>query len=119
MLARTLDDRPDPEWTPPILDRLDANDVPATFFVIGENAMSHPFLTRRIVAESSESGNHNFTHPNLAMAAAKGNRTALNNTRAPNTAAPRPPLHADPRATPAAPPRAPRRRTRRPGHSPP
>ncbi|HEX7876995.1 MAG TPA: polysaccharide deacetylase family protein, partial [Sphingobium sp.] len=38
LVALTFDDGPDATWTPPILDILKAAHVPATFFVIGENA---------------------------------------------------------------------------------
>ena len=80
LVALSFDDGPDPEWTPPILDILKAKRVPATFFVIGENAMPHPFLLNRIVDEGSEIGNHSFTHPNLAQVSAQGTRIELNST---------------------------------------
>jgi len=65
-LALTFDDGPDPAWTPQILDILKAKHVPATFFVIGENAEAYPDLVQRMVAEGHDVGNHTFTHPNLA-----------------------------------------------------
>ena len=37
-IALTFDDGPDPDWTPKILDILKEKHVPATFFIIGENA---------------------------------------------------------------------------------
>ena len=46
-IALTFDDGPDPEWTPQILDILKAKHVPATFFVIGANAETHPGLVQR------------------------------------------------------------------------
>lgn len=66
-LALTFDDGPDPSWTPRILDILKAEHVPATFFIIGENALEHPFLLKRLVAEGHELGNHTYSHPNLAI----------------------------------------------------
>jgi peptidoglycan-N-acetylglucosamine deacetylase len=81
LVALSFDDGPDPEWTPQILDILKAKHVPATFFVIGENAMPHPFLLNRIIDEGSEIGNHSFTHPNLAQVSAEGTRLELNSTR--------------------------------------
>ncbi|MEO7786565.1 MAG: polysaccharide deacetylase family protein, partial [Sphingomicrobium sp.] len=81
LVALTFDDGPDPTWTPQILDVLHAKGVPATFFVIGENAMEHPLLLDRIVAEGSEIGNHTFTHPNLASASARTTRIELNATQ--------------------------------------
>ncbi len=65
-LALTFDDGPDPQWTPQILDILKARKVPATFFVIGDNAEANPALVRRIMADGHEIGNHTFTHPDLS-----------------------------------------------------
>jgi cellulose synthase/poly-beta-1,6-N-acetylglucosamine synthase-like glycosyltransferase/peptidoglycan/xylan/chitin deacetylase (PgdA/CDA1 family)/spore germination protein YaaH len=64
-IALTFDDGPDPEWTPQILDILKAKHVPATFFIVGENAEMSPKLVQREVAEGHDVGNHTFTHPNL------------------------------------------------------
>ena len=64
-IALTFDDGPDPEWTPKILDILKAKHVPATFFVIGEQAEMSPGLIQREVAEGHDVGNHSFTHPNM------------------------------------------------------
>lgn len=65
-VALTFDDGPDGTWTPPILDILEAKHAPATFFVVGENAISHPALLNRIIADGGEIGNHSYTHPNMA-----------------------------------------------------
>lgn len=81
LVALTFDDGPDPEWTPQILDILKAKHVPATFFVIGENAMPHPLLLKRMADEGHEIGNHSFTHPNLALVSPEGTRIELNSTR--------------------------------------
>ncbi|HEX7876272.1 MAG TPA: glycosyltransferase, partial [Sphingobium sp.] len=81
LVALTFDDGPDATWTPPILDILKAAHVPATFFVIGENAMMHPGLLRRIVAQGSEIGNHSYTHPNLALVSPRGVSLELNSTQ--------------------------------------
>ncbi|MFM5884516.1 MAG: polysaccharide deacetylase family protein, partial [Novosphingobium sp.] len=81
LVALTFDDGPDPEWTPQILDILKAKHAPATFFVIGENALPHPLLMKRIADEGHEIGNHSFTHPNLALVSAESTRIELNGTR--------------------------------------
>lgn len=65
-VALTFDDGPDSRWTPQILDILKAKGVPATFFIIGENALTERELLGRIIAEGHEIGNHTYTHPNLA-----------------------------------------------------
>jgi peptidoglycan/xylan/chitin deacetylase (PgdA/CDA1 family) len=59
----TIDDGPDPEDTPAILDLLDAHAVKAVFFVIGEKVAAHPDLAREIVRRGHELGNHTMTHP--------------------------------------------------------
>ncbi len=61
----TFDDGPDPVWTPQILDILKEKNVPAAFFVIGQNGQANPELVKRIVNEGHEIGNHTYTHPNL------------------------------------------------------
>ena len=65
-LALTFDDGPDPEWTPKILDILKAKGAHATFFIIGQNAESHPEIVQRILAEGHDIGSHSYTHPNMA-----------------------------------------------------
>lgn len=80
-LALTFDDGPDPTYTPRILDILEAAHVPATFFVVGENAIAHPALLQRIVRDGSELGNHTYTHPNLALDTPREERLELNATQ--------------------------------------
>jgi peptidoglycan-N-acetylglucosamine deacetylase len=62
-LAISFDDGPDPRWTPRILDVLKEKNVPASFFVIGEEASKSPGLLRREYAEGHSIGNHTYTHP--------------------------------------------------------
>lgn len=81
MLALTFDDGPDATWTPRILDELEAAHVPATFFVIGENALAHPRILDRIVADGDEIGNHSYTHPNMARLGPRGTALELNTTQ--------------------------------------
>src|SRR4051794_37864261 len=65
-VALTFDDGPDPTWTPKLLDLLREKHVPATFFVVGAQAVSHPELVRREVAEGHDVGSHTFTHADLS-----------------------------------------------------
>lgn len=81
LLALTFDDGPDPVWTPQILDALEKANVPATFFVIGENALEHPQLLNWIIADGGEIGNHTYTHPNLALASPSEISLELNATQ--------------------------------------
>ena len=48
-MAITIDDGPDPEVTPQVLDILDRHQAKATFFCIGKLAAQHPELCREIV----------------------------------------------------------------------
>lgn len=66
LVALTFDDGPDARWTPQILDILKAKQVPATFFVVGENALTERGLLERMIGEGHEVGSHTYTHPNLA-----------------------------------------------------
>ncbi|MEH3100307.1 glycosyltransferase [Sphingomonas adhaesiva] len=81
LLALTFDDGPDATWTPRILNVLEAAHVPATFFVIGENALAHPALLNRIVGDGSELGNHSYTHPNMATLGPSGTALEMNATQ--------------------------------------
>ncbi|MEH7120561.1 polysaccharide deacetylase family protein [Neobacillus vireti] len=62
----SFDDGPDPTYTPQILDILDKNHIKGTFFIIGENAMKHPELVKKMYKDGHVIGNHTFTHPDVA-----------------------------------------------------
>jgi len=61
-VAITIDDGPDPEATPRVLDLLAEHDARATFFCIGERVARHPALARAIAARGHEIGNHSYRH---------------------------------------------------------
>ena len=65
LIALTFDDGPYPVTTPLLLDRLHDLAVPATFFLIGNDAQQYPALARRIAREGHEVDNHTFSHPDL------------------------------------------------------
>jgi peptidoglycan-N-acetylglucosamine deacetylase len=65
-LAITFDDGPDPVWTPKILAVLMKYHVPATFMVIGEEALNNPDLLKDYYKDGMEIGNHTFTHPDIS-----------------------------------------------------
>lgn len=81
LIALTFDDGPDPVWTPKILDVLKREHVPATFFIIGDNALTNRGLLRRLIDEGHEVGNHTYTHPNLGMATEGETELELNATQ--------------------------------------
>jgi peptidoglycan-N-acetylglucosamine deacetylase len=74
----TFDDGPDPAYTPQILDILDKNHVKGTFFILGENAMQHPELVKKMYQEGHEIGNHTFTHPDIASITPMQTKMELN-----------------------------------------
>lgn len=61
-VALTIDDGPDPEVTPQVLDLLDAHGQRATFFCIAERVVAHPELAREIVARGHGIENHTARH---------------------------------------------------------
>ncbi|MFZ0686260.1 MAG: glycosyltransferase [Terriglobales bacterium] len=79
-LALTFDDGPDPEWTPKILDVLQREHVPGTFFLIGIQAEKFSSLTQRIYRENHEIGNHTFTHPDISSIGTRYMKVELNLT---------------------------------------
>jgi len=59
----TIDDGPDAEDTPRILDLLDEHGARATFFVVGERVARWPHLIGEIVRRGHEVAHHTHTHP--------------------------------------------------------
>jgi len=80
-VAMTFDDGPHPRNTPRLLDMLRDRNIKATFYVIGRNVDLYPALTRRIVAEGHEIGNHTYTHGNLTKMSNEKVRGELNRCR--------------------------------------
>jgi peptidoglycan/xylan/chitin deacetylase (PgdA/CDA1 family) len=62
-VALTIDDGPDPLWTPLMLDLLHRYGIRATFSLIGAQAHAYPGLVKRVVAEGHGVTNHSMTHP--------------------------------------------------------
>ncbi len=58
----TIDDGPDPEVTPAVLDVLDAHGARATFFCIAQRAQAHAALCRQIVERGHSVQNHSHRH---------------------------------------------------------
>lgn len=59
----TIDDGPDREDTPRILDALDRHQARATFFVIGERAEANPELIGEISRRGHQIAHHTYSHP--------------------------------------------------------
>ncbi|MEU8970711.1 polysaccharide deacetylase family protein [Streptomyces monashensis] len=58
----TIDDGPDPVWTPQVLQVLRENGVKATFCMIGPQAQAHPDLVRQVVAAGHRLCDHTVSH---------------------------------------------------------
>ncbi|MFD5328507.1 polysaccharide deacetylase family protein [Streptomyces sp. NPDC127092] len=58
----TIDDGPDPRWTPQVLDILKENDVKAVFCMVGPRAKEFPELVKRVVAEGHRLCDHTVSH---------------------------------------------------------
>jgi peptidoglycan/xylan/chitin deacetylase (PgdA/CDA1 family) len=61
--ALTFDDGPWPESTRQILSILKANNVKATFYMVGQEVTRRPELAREVVAAGHAIGNHSWDHP--------------------------------------------------------
>ncbi|HVT21452.1 MAG TPA: polysaccharide deacetylase family protein [Mycobacteriales bacterium] len=61
-LALTIDDGPDPEYTPDVLRLLDKYQMQASFCVIGVHADAYPKLVRDVVRAGHIVVNHSYTH---------------------------------------------------------
>ena len=62
VIALTIDDGPDPEVTPAVLELLAAAGARATFFCVGERVRQHPALARAICAAGHGLENHTEHH---------------------------------------------------------
>jgi peptidoglycan/xylan/chitin deacetylase (PgdA/CDA1 family) len=98
IIAISVDDGPDPADTPRMLDVLAAQNVKATFFVLGEQATAHPDLVRREYQEGHLVQNHTYTHADLTKLSDAAVLKELQDTNAAITAtgAPQPNLFRPP-----------------------
>ncbi|MBM7437766.1 polysaccharide deacetylase family protein [Streptomyces sp. HB132] len=58
----TIDDGPDPVWTPQVLQLLEDSGVKATFCMVGTQAQAHPDLVKKVVAAGHRLCNHTVSH---------------------------------------------------------
>ena len=61
-IAITIDDGPNPQVTPAVLDILDEASARATFFCIGQAVETYPHLAREIVRRGHAIENHSYAH---------------------------------------------------------
>lgn len=77
-VALTIDDGPDPEVTPRVLEMLDHYGARATFFCIGDKAQRYPGLCDEIVRRGHVVENHSQHHrQNFALLGYRGFRREL------------------------------------------
>ena len=58
----TIDDGPDPVWTPQVLDVLREYGVKATFCMVGTQAQAHPDLVKKVVEAGHRLCDHSVSH---------------------------------------------------------
>lgn len=73
VVSLTFDDGPDPTLTPKLLKILQRYHVHATFFEVGSSVMKYPAVSRSVLKDGNQIGNHSRNHPQL---------TNLSNSRA-------------------------------------
>lgn len=78
LVALTLDDGPDPEVSPRMLDLLSDLGVTATWFLLADRAEQFPTLVKRMVTEGHEVALHGCDHRRLSNV---GGRVALEHLR--------------------------------------
>jgi len=64
-IALTIDDGPDPVYTPQVLALLARYRVTATFSMIGESVADDPALAREVASAGHQIVNHTWTHADL------------------------------------------------------
>ena len=82
-IVLTYDDGPNAQFSPDLMNLLKVREVPATFFLLGNNARLHPELVKRLGGEGHEIGSHTRDHSNAWKTAPW---VAVNDIRAGNDA---------------------------------
>jgi peptidoglycan/xylan/chitin deacetylase (PgdA/CDA1 family) len=65
VIALTIDDGPNPVYTPQVLRILEKYGVQATFSMVGENVSSYPAIAREVAAAGHTIINHTWDHAKL------------------------------------------------------
>ena len=82
-VALTIDDGPDPEVTPAVLDQLQQAGARATFFCIAERAARHPALVAEILARGHSVQNHSHVHRhNFSLLGPRGFESEISRAQA-------------------------------------
>ncbi|TCS96469.1 polysaccharide deacetylase family protein [Hazenella coriacea] len=79
-VALTFDDGPDRKHTLHVLQVLKNENVPGTFFVVGNMVQKHPDVLKQIDQEGHVIGNHSWNHPQMTKLSAKAVDAQINRT---------------------------------------
>lgn len=79
-IALTFDDGPDRHFTLQVLDILKREQVPATFFVVGNMTKANPDILKRIDQEGHIIGNHSYSHPQMTKISTISAMTQIDKT---------------------------------------
>jgi len=71
LIALTFDDGPTPGKTEQILQLLAAEQIPATFFLIGKEIETSPLLLQKIISAGHQVGNHSYSHQRMVLKSSK------------------------------------------------
>lgn len=80
-IALTFDDGPNAATTSRILDTLEKERVPATFFVLGSRVAAHAKLVQRMHKSGMEVGNHSWSHPDMTRLKPRQIRAQVTSTQ--------------------------------------
>ena len=80
----TFDDGPHKSLTQPILDALDAHCTKATFFMVGQRALSYPEIVRQVAKRGHTIATHTWTHQDLAKITPEEARDRSSSASAPS-----------------------------------
>lgn len=80
LVALTFDDGPHPEWTNTLLDILQRENVPVTFFVLGSRANHYPDIVQRAASSGHQIASHTFNHKNLTKLSPSDMRYEIDET---------------------------------------
>ncbi len=81
LVALTFDDGPSPETTLRLLSILKKENVPATFFVLGNRVQFYPEIVRKAYQEGHQIGSHTYNHLNLPELPIEEAQKEINMTR--------------------------------------
>jgi peptidoglycan/xylan/chitin deacetylase (PgdA/CDA1 family) len=80
LVALTFDDGPARRTTDRLVDILQRNQVPATFFEIGSHVQALPAISRRVHRAGFQIGNHTWDHPPLTTLRGRAIRHEITTT---------------------------------------